>query len=191
VARQKDESKIPVIFQAALKVVLATGYSGLKMSAVAKAAGMATGTLYIYFTNKKDLINQLFLKLKAEKTKEMLRGYDPAESFFLSFRKLWFNYILASMAEPERMIFIEQYARSPCLTEETQRKADAMLAPLLDFLNQARRQHLIKPVDPSLMLNYLMGAANELIKLHLEGRLRLCEEQLEACFEMAWHGIRK
>ncbi|MBK7429323.1 MAG: helix-turn-helix transcriptional regulator [Saprospiraceae bacterium] len=37
-----------------------SGYTDLRMADVAKEAGMATGTLYIYFKNKEELINTLF-----------------------------------------------------------------------------------------------------------------------------------
>ena len=45
----KDEAKVSAIYEAALKVILDTGYVGLKMSQVAQEAGIATGTIYTYF----------------------------------------------------------------------------------------------------------------------------------------------
>jgi AcrR family transcriptional regulator len=48
-SRPRDENKIEVIYEATLKLVLETGFNGLKMADVAKAANLATGTLYIYF----------------------------------------------------------------------------------------------------------------------------------------------
>ena len=47
--KAKDENKIEQIFKATLKLVSVEGFGGLRMSDVAKEAGMATGTLYIYF----------------------------------------------------------------------------------------------------------------------------------------------
>ena len=46
-ARPKDENKINTIYEATLKLVLKTGFNGLKMADVAKAAKLATGTLNI------------------------------------------------------------------------------------------------------------------------------------------------
>ena len=50
-ARPRDTNKIDLIYKAALNLVVKIGYVELKMSDVAKEAGMATGTLYIYFSN--------------------------------------------------------------------------------------------------------------------------------------------
>ena len=65
--RVKDESKIEAIYNATLALVLKSGFAELNMAAVAKEAGIATGTIYTYFKNKETLINQLFLHLKEEK----------------------------------------------------------------------------------------------------------------------------
>ena len=48
----KDENKIASIQMAAMKLVIKTGFVGLKMADVAAGAGIATGTLYIYYSSK-------------------------------------------------------------------------------------------------------------------------------------------
>ncbi|MBK7428138.1 MAG: TetR/AcrR family transcriptional regulator [Saprospiraceae bacterium] len=95
-----------------------SGYTDLRMADVAKA-GMATGTLYIYFKNKEELINTLFLQLKEEKIKQMFENTQPTDSFFISFKKLWSAYFTISLKEFPKMLFIEQYAYSSLLSAET------------------------------------------------------------------------
>ena len=53
--RIKDENKIQAIYQATLALVLKSGYAELNMAAVAKEAGIATGSIYTYFKNKEAL----------------------------------------------------------------------------------------------------------------------------------------
>ena len=57
----KDDNKINDIYAATLKLVKANGLAGITMQAVAKEAGVATGTLYIYFQNKDELIIRLLM----------------------------------------------------------------------------------------------------------------------------------
>ena len=52
--REKDPNKLAAIYKATLKTVLREGFSGLKMGSVAKEAGIATGTMYVYFESKED-----------------------------------------------------------------------------------------------------------------------------------------
>ena len=59
--RLRDDIKKEKIFDAALDVALTYGFGGLTVNKIASIATVAPGTVYIYFTNKEDLLNQLFL----------------------------------------------------------------------------------------------------------------------------------
>jgi AcrR family transcriptional regulator len=58
--KPRDEHKIEQIFQATLVLVKEKGLAGITMGEIARAAKIATGTLYIYFESKEQLINELF-----------------------------------------------------------------------------------------------------------------------------------
>ena len=188
-ARPKDETKIDAIFEATLKLVQKSGFNGLKMADVAKAAGMATGTLYIYFKNKDVLINELFLSLKRSKTSRMMSGYNPMDSFEDTFRKLWFNYLELSLAEPERMLFIEQFAHTSFLTKKTKQQGDQMLEPLITFLEQGMQKKIIRKMPVDLLLSQLMGPIYETIKAQQSKKLLITATQKQSMFEMAWRSV--
>jgi TetR/AcrR family fatty acid metabolism transcriptional regulator len=48
------------ILAAATRVFAASGYHGARVSEVARAAGVADGTIYLYFRSKRDLLVALF-----------------------------------------------------------------------------------------------------------------------------------
>jgi AcrR family transcriptional regulator len=58
-ARTLDKTKGAAILQAARTVFLRDGYQAAKMSDIAAEAGVAPGTLYIYFDSKESLANAL------------------------------------------------------------------------------------------------------------------------------------
>ncbi len=60
--RTKDIDKEKRMLNAAIEVVLEYGFLGLTMSRVAKKAQLATDTIYLYFKNKNELLNSLFIK---------------------------------------------------------------------------------------------------------------------------------
>jgi AcrR family transcriptional regulator len=189
-ARPRDESKIEAIYDATLKLVLETGFNGLKMADVAKAAGLATGTLYIYFENKEVLINELYYHLKKNKTLKLLEVFDSKDSFPIAFKKLWMNYLNISLAEPERMQFIEQYTHTSYLTKKTKQQGDQLLAPLEDFLAGGIKQGLVKKLPLQLLLSQLMGPINEMVKLHYDKTLKITPALKEELFTMAWNSIK-
>jgi len=191
VARHRDETKIEAIYEATLLLVLETGFNGLKMADVAKEAGFATGTLYIYFKNKEVLINELYFHLKKNKTLKMLEVFDTSDSFLVAFKKLWMNYLIISLQEPERMRFIEQFTHTSYLTKKTKQQSDLLLKPLEDFLTVGIKQGLVKKLPVQLLLSQLMGPINESVKLQYEKTLKLTATLKEDMFKMAWSSIRK
>jgi AcrR family transcriptional regulator len=189
-SRPRDENKIEVIYEATLKLVLETGFNGLKMADVARAAKLATGTLYIYFKNKEVLINELYFHLKKNKTLKMLEVFDATDPFLIVFKKLWMNYLNISLAEPERMKFIEQYTHTSYLTKKTIQQSDQLLKPLEDFLSSGITLGLIKKLPVQLLLSQLMGPINESVKLHYNQTLKITSRLKEELFEMAWNSIK-
>jgi len=189
-ARPRDESKVQAIYEATLKRVLKTGFDGLKMADVAKEAKLATGTLYIYFKNKDVLVNQLYLSLKTAKTQRLLAVYDPTDAFEVSFRKLWFNYLEISLAEPERMMFIEQFAHTSILTKKTKQQGDQLLLPLARFLEDGMAKKKVRKLPVELLLSQLMGPIYEIVKQKSEGTITLDKAEREGLYQMAWASIQ-
>lgn len=52
--------KYEAIIDAAVKVIATYGYHGAKVSQIAKEAGVADGTIYLYFKNKDDVLISMF-----------------------------------------------------------------------------------------------------------------------------------
>ena len=188
--RVRDERKIKVIYQAALKLVLAEGFSGLKMSAVAKEAEVATGTVYIYFKNKHELINQLYLHLKRKKTNYITSGYDPQAPFLQGFRVMWYNFFNASLLSAEESAFLEQYYRSPYIREDTKVKRNQMLDPVYQLLERGKAEGYVKLVETEILLAQLIGPIHELVRLHHEAVLEADEPLQEQAFQLAWDSVK-
>src|SRR3989344_4060817 len=62
--KPKDDEKQRAIAQATFELVAQTGLSGLTLADIARAAGIATSTLYVYYPSKDELISQLYQDAK-------------------------------------------------------------------------------------------------------------------------------
>jgi TetR/AcrR family transcriptional regulator, fatty acid metabolism regulator protein len=58
--RIKEGNKEEDILKAAVKVFAETGYHDSKMSKIAEVAGVATGSLYVYYKNKEQILLKIF-----------------------------------------------------------------------------------------------------------------------------------
>lgn len=72
-ASQSSIAKYQAILDAALEVFAAKGFYEAKVSEIARAAGVADGTIYLYFKNKDDLLISLF-EAKLEEVNAGLRA---------------------------------------------------------------------------------------------------------------------
>ena len=74
--RARAGDKRPRILEAAVKVFAKNGFYATRVSDVAKAAGVADGTIYLYFKSKDELLLSLF-EDRVEKLLSYMRGELP------------------------------------------------------------------------------------------------------------------
>jgi TetR/AcrR family fatty acid metabolism transcriptional regulator len=79
-ARRRQDDKRQRILQAAVKVFARKGYFGARVSDVAGKAGVADGTIYLYFRNKEDILVSLFDEVMAEHIAEARQQLGQAGS---------------------------------------------------------------------------------------------------------------
>lgn len=81
-ARRRSDDKRQRILQAAVKVFARKGYFAAKVAEIARKAGVADGTIYLYFRNKEDILVSLFDEVMAEHIeqgkRELLGVRSPA-----------------------------------------------------------------------------------------------------------------
>lgn len=64
--RRRTEDKRQRILQGAVRVFARKGYFAARVSDIARKAGVADGTIYLYFRNKEDILVSLFDEVMAE-----------------------------------------------------------------------------------------------------------------------------
>ncbi|HBV97462.1 MAG: hypothetical protein JL50_08180 [Peptococcaceae bacterium BICA1-7] len=57
---KRTREKYRVIIEAAIRVIADNGYHGSQVSKIAREAGVAEGTIYLYFENKEDILISIF-----------------------------------------------------------------------------------------------------------------------------------
>ncbi|HXG65522.1 MAG TPA: TetR/AcrR family transcriptional regulator [Blastocatellia bacterium] len=82
-AREKSNGKYEAILRAAIKVFAKNGYYNSKVADVAREAGVADGTVYLYFKNKEDILISIFNHMTEESLSRgregLARIHDPVE----------------------------------------------------------------------------------------------------------------
>jgi TetR/AcrR family fatty acid metabolism transcriptional regulator len=85
--RGKDQDKRRRILEAAVSVFARKGYFASRVSDVAKKAGVADGTIYLYFRGKEDILVRLFDEVMSEhvsKAREAVHALSSAPDRLLA-----------------------------------------------------------------------------------------------------------
>ena len=73
---KRDKPKYKQIIDAAVIVIAENGYHQSQVSKIAKQAGVADGTIYLYFKNKEDILISVFeekMEIFVENLKEIIK----------------------------------------------------------------------------------------------------------------------
>jgi len=185
----KDENKIKDIYAATLKLVKANGLAGITMQAVAKEAGIATGTLYIYFANKDELIIRLFDSC-VNFAGDIFKDYKEMDPFKVAFRTIWENMLRHRITRFEESIFIEQCFHSPYIDEDAKTTLKKMFEPLLELLQRGKKEHLVKDIDIFWLIAFMTGTINELAKRVIYFNKKPSKDIIDSNFQLCWDGIK-
>lgn len=91
---KRNKPKYMQIIDAAVIVIAEKGYHQAQVSKIAKQAGVADGTIYLYFENKEDILVSLFREKMGnfvEKIKEDMAGKSTVEEKLLSMATMHFK----------------------------------------------------------------------------------------------------
>ncbi len=100
--------------RAALReLVAANGLHGTAMSAVAATAGVATGTAYLYYSSKDELVLAAYRETKLELASAAVGEVDSGAAPELRFEQLWFGVYRYLIEAPELARFLVQIESSP------------------------------------------------------------------------------
>ncbi len=158
--KRRDEGKARDILAATLQEIEAVGLAGLSMEAVARRAGVATGTIYIYFKNKEALIGELYLATKRDFMSVALGAEGlPVRAAFSRMCVAYLEYLIEHRAH---VIFMTQVVNSPFLSEETRTTAALWGRPIAQLLERGKSELLLKDLEASFMFAFLQAVLIEL-----------------------------
>ncbi|MFC3341276.1 TetR/AcrR family transcriptional regulator [Paenibacillus abyssi] len=84
----KKINKFELILDAAVKVFAETGYHGSQVSKIAREAGVADGTIYLYFKNKEDILVSLFRERLGELVGKFTASVEASATAEEALRKI-------------------------------------------------------------------------------------------------------
>ncbi|WP_343707848.1 TetR/AcrR family transcriptional regulator [Flavobacterium sp.] len=91
--RTRDINKEEIVKQKAIEMIVNQGIEGFGMNRLAKECGISVATLYIYYSDKEDLIRKIGIEIGQNFFEKMFDGFSTDMSFRDGLRNQWENRI--------------------------------------------------------------------------------------------------
>lgn len=168
-ARQQKKERI---IEAAVKVFARKGFYTANVKDVAKAAGVADGTIYLYFKNKDDLLISLFehkmqnILQRFEKALEKLTDpLDQLKSFIANYFKL-----IAEDPELSGVFQVELRQSSKFLKDYHNQQFANYLNIIAGILDRGKAIGFFRPeMDSNIGKIFIFGAIDEVARQWILG----------------------
>lgn len=122
---------------AATRVIVTHGLSA-PTATIAKEAGVANGSLFLYFETKAELFNQLYLELKAGMASAALEGLPPEADLREQVFHVWSNWMGWAVSNPEKRRALAQLGVSDEITPGNRAEAHKIMAGIAALLERIR-----------------------------------------------------
>jgi len=176
--RIEKNHKYHQILEAAIKVFARQGFHQSTVAQIAKEAGVADGTIYLYFKNKDDILVQFF----DYKTKQVFDSFRTevarADSSLEKLQYLIRRHLEEFQQNPEMAVVyhVETHQNSR-LAEPQIREMSQMYRDLIsEIVEQGQQEGTIrKDLYVGLVKRFIIGAVDEVINtwLHSDGEYDL------------------
>lgn len=167
------------------RLVARDGFHGASMSAIAREAGVATGTAYVHYASKDELVLATYVEAKQQLGEAAVAAVRPGDAPEARFRALWAGAHRQLAGEPDQARFLVQVEDSPYAepahAAAMQREDDPLLAAAEEPEMAARLLDL--PVE----VLYELGLAPA-VRLAAK-QVELTPAQLERTAGACWRAI--
>ncbi len=187
-----NPDKYSLILEAAISVIAEEGFFNSTVSKIAKAAGVADGTIYLYFKNKNDILLHFFNYKTRQVFDEFRKAVDKGQDARSKLNNLIRAHIREFKKDKNMAVVFQAEARQIRYFELYIKDITHMYFDLVgEIVLQGQEEGIFrKDMELSLVKRFILGAVDEVINTWLHaGDTFDIEAQAEGLVELFLHGI--
>jgi AcrR family transcriptional regulator len=186
----KNTDKRKAIMDASLKLFCAKCFQDTSTASISSEAGVATGTLFLYFESKEELVNELYLECKGNMAAYIEEGIWGHTSFKTRLKHIWERGTEWYLQNPEKIQFMTQFSSSPYITKQTRERAVGYLGLMNEVITKAIANKEVTTSSVEL-LSRMIGGYFHNARLFLldKPQNRNLKKWREEIFDWIWNGI--
>lgn len=189
--RKPDPEKRSKFLNAALKLFVSKGVQNTSTASIAREAGAASGTLFLYFPTKQDLINQLALQIGERQSAYIASILDLSLPARETFYQIWQGSIRWFLDHIDAYHFNQQVRNAGLVDSETIQESQKYFEYFFAAIQKGLQEGAIKsyPVDVIGTILY-QDIVAVMILLTEQPDSREDAEYIQTGFDIFWDGIK-
>jgi AcrR family transcriptional regulator len=189
--RTLSPEKRDKLLAAALKLFVEKGAQNTSTAEIAREAGLASGTLFLYFPTRQDLMDALVLEIARGQADNIAALLSPDLSARESFIAIWSSSLRWFIAHLPAYLFIQQVRDTGMISPAVVQETDQIFGFYYAAIQKGLAEGSIKPYPPELTGGFLyqdIVAVMNLIRMQPD-RAR-DDELISQGFDIFWNGIK-
>lgn len=183
-ARPLSDDRRAAILHAAMSLIAEVGLSA-STADIARRAGVPSGSVFTYFDTKVELLNAVYLVLKAELTNAVLAGLPGQRGTKAQLRHIWMVWTQWGADNPDKRKAMALLSVSTEISDDSRQAALRMAAPAIEVIAQASAHGALSKVPPGFvgaLVETLVGTTTD----HMIATPKKAGTLTAAAFEGLW-----
>lgn len=186
----KSEIKRKALVKATISLVNNNGFHATPISKIAKMANVSPATIYLYFKNKQDLVNKVYIEVKKKFTTYAFASYSENIPVVKGFEIIWKRIADFKTKDVEYAMFLAQCDNTPIIDNACREEGIRHLEPLLNLWERGRQEQIIQPISDYLLYAYTVNPLSFLIVMQQQGMFKIEKRHIDEAYQAAWNSIK-
>lgn len=190
-ARTLSVERRALILDSALRLFAAKGVTATSTAEIARAAGIAAGTLFLYFGTKQELLDELVLRIAADQAESVRNRLSPSLSARETFSEIWQGSVRWFLEHPDAFQYQQQVRDTGMISDAAIQESALSLSYYFDAVQKGLAEASIKPYPADLIGRFLyQGLVAVMTHVRTQADRDSQEDITAQGFEIFWNGIK-
>ncbi len=189
--RELSDDKRERLLMAALQLFAANGVQDTSTAEIASEAGVASGTLFLYFPTKQHLVNELVILVSKQEAEHINRLLTPSMSVRDTFFTIWDGSIRWLQEHPEVFEYSQQVRHSGLISEAATLESGKSFSFYYEAIQKGLQEGSIKPYPIDLIGGFLYQDIVAVMNhIRTQPDQNTLTETIQKGFDLFWDGIK-
>ena len=173
-----------------LELSVKQGFHATPMSQLAREANVAVGTIYHYFEDKEQIIEEIYMMIFKDFGVVLVANLKPDDGFKKQFETMWVNLYNYFVSNPLAFKFSEFVGVPPLISKKTVNKTKPYYEKIRDFFLLGIKEKHVRNMHVRLIMQMSYGNVISAVRLKIKDELPMDELQQKRAIIASWDTIK-